>query len=127
MVIEVNQPTSHARHRLAILLLIAAVASPLWASCGVGCMAEGMACCEVGPVPAVGSPCCPSSSELSARPGGVATLGDHDLTTAPATAAGRTVVSAAVDPRGQAPPPPSPGPPPAPSAPLFLLHSALLR
>jgi hypothetical protein len=127
MVTEVNQPKIHARHRLAILLLIAAVASPLWAGCGVGCTAEGMTCCEVGPVPAVASPCCPSSPELSERARGVATLGNHDLTTVPATTAVGTVVSAAVDPHGQAPPPASPGPLPAPSVPLFLLHSALLR
>jgi hypothetical protein len=127
MVIEVHQPTSHARRRSAILLLIAAVASPLWASCGVGCMAEGMACCEVGPIPTVASTCCPSSPELSERGRGVATLRDLELTTVPAMTTGGSVSGAAVDLHTQAPPPRSPGPPPAPSAPLFLLYSALLR
>jgi hypothetical protein len=127
MVIEVNQPTGHARHRSAILLLIAAVASPLWASCGVGCMAEGMSCCEVGPVPAVASPCCPSSPELSERGRGVATLRDLELTTVLAMTTGGSVSSAAVDLQTHAPPPPSLRPPPPPSVSFFLLHSALLR
>jgi hypothetical protein len=119
-----EQLQAPARRLVASFLVIAAVALPLWAACGAGCMAEDMKCCEATSLAAVASPCCPAVPEMTER-AAVATAPDKGANTVDFSEP-VTMAEGVVDLHGgDAPIQPSTGPSP-PTVPLFLLHSVSL-